>query len=90
MLGRLLGRRSVETREEPLFVAAEEVRTRQDSIDRGVALEAAHLTTGQRVGMVALGTMALGHSALQTQTGSAPSFVGTFSQTDAFVRKSRP
>jgi hypothetical protein len=90
MLGRLFGRRSVETREEPLFVAPDEVRTRQDSIDRGVALDAAHLTPARRVGLVALGAMALGQSSLQTQNGSAPSFIGSLSQSDAFVRKSKP
>lgn len=90
MLARLLGRQSVQPQADALFVASDAVRTRQDSIDRGLAADAAHMTPARRVGMVAVGVVSLGQSLAQSQTGNPATFFGSFSPTDAFVRSSKP
>jgi hypothetical protein len=90
MLARLLGRMSGQPQGEALFVASDAVSTRQDSIDRGLAADAAHMTPARRVGMVAVSVVSLGQSLAQTQNGNPATFFGSVSPTDAFVRNSKP
>jgi hypothetical protein len=55
-------------KEQSLFVAAEEVQARADSIDRALAMDAQHLTPGRKIAMVGVSVLSL----VQQGTGQGP------------------